>query len=126
MILLFFLETYLSVQGKFSRFLEHGNLEQCNIIISLVFSLGLQREFSVGSCTETACRVSHTPLPHCCNYSQLINRANRLLLIHGMNDENVFFKHTSQLVDCLVGMAKPYQLQVNCLYPSVITSVVEC
>ena len=39
--------------------------------------------------------------------------ANGLLLIHGMNDENVFFNHTSQLVDCLVGMAKVNQLQVK-------------
>ena len=43
-------------------------------------------------------------------HSLTINRANRLLLIHGVNDENVFFKYKSQLVDCLVGMGKPYQL----------------
>ena len=28
-----------------------------------------------------------------------------------MNDENVLFKYTSQLVDCLVSMGKPYQLE---------------
>lgn len=37
---------------------------------------------------------------------------NRLLLIHGMIDENVHFHHTSQLVDKLVKDCKPYQLLV--------------
>ena len=108
--------------AKITKVFSLENFVVYSIII--LFSLGLQREFSVGSCIETACRVSHTPLPHYCNYSQLINRANRLLLIHEMNDENVFFKHTSQLVDCLVDLAKPYQLQVKCLYPSMIIVLV--
>jgi len=40
---------------------------------------------------------------------------NRLLVIHGMIDENVHFAHTSQLINALVRAGKPYQLQV---YPN--------
>ena len=39
-------------------------------------------------------------------------RENRLLIIHGMIDENVHFAHTSQLINALVRAGKPYQLQV--------------
>lgn len=41
-----------------------------------------------------------------------MNRENRLLIIHGMIDENVHFAHTSQLINALVRSGKPYQLQV--------------
>ncbi|CAK9800355.1 Dipeptidyl peptidase 9 [Anthophora quadrimaculata] len=40
---------------------------------------------------------------------------NRLLIIHGLIDENVHFFHTSQLINALVKSGKPYQLQV---YPN--------
>ncbi|XP_050313592.1 dipeptidyl peptidase 9 isoform X2 [Anthonomus grandis grandis] len=40
---------------------------------------------------------------------------NRLLIIHGLIDENVHFCHTSQLINCLVKAGKPYQLQI---YPN--------
>ncbi|KAK9882150.1 hypothetical protein WA026_019667 [Henosepilachna vigintioctopunctata] len=40
---------------------------------------------------------------------------NRLLIIHGLIDENVHFYHTSQLVNNLIKAGKPYQLQV---YPN--------
>ncbi|XP_017752257.1 PREDICTED: dipeptidyl peptidase 9 [Eufriesea mexicana] len=40
---------------------------------------------------------------------------NRLLIIHGLIDENVHFFHTSQLINALVKCGKPYQLQV---YPN--------
>ncbi|XP_065886303.1 dipeptidyl peptidase 9-like [Dysidea avara] len=55
----------------------------------ILFLLGLQGEFS----------MAHA--------QKLPAEPNRLLLIHVMNDENVFFKHTSQLVDCLVVITKP-------------------
>lgn len=42
----------------------------------------------------------------------LFHRENRLLIIHGMIDENVHFAHTSQLVNALIRAGKPYQLQV--------------
>jgi dipeptidyl-peptidase 9 len=42
-----------------------------------------------------------------------LNRENRLLIIHGMIDENVHFAHTSQLINALVRSGKPYQLQVG-------------
>lgn len=45
----------------------------------------------------------------------VFSRDNRLLIIHGLIDENVHFYHTSQLVNHLVKHNKPYQLQV---YPS--------
>lgn len=40
---------------------------------------------------------------------------NRLLIIHGLIDENVHFYHTSQLISSMVKAGKPYQLQV---YPN--------
>jgi dipeptidyl-peptidase 9 len=40
------------------------------------------------------------------------NEENRLLIIHGMMDENVHFIHTRQLVDALIKQCKPYQLQI--------------
>ncbi|XP_034233553.1 dipeptidyl peptidase 9 isoform X2 [Thrips palmi] len=40
---------------------------------------------------------------------------NRLLIIHGLIDENVHFLHTTQLINALVKVGKPYQLQV---YPN--------
>lgn len=50
------------------------------------------------------------------NYiQQFPDEDNRLLIIHGLIDENVHFFHTSQLVNLLVKFNKPYQLQV---YPN--------
>ncbi|CAG0913396.1 unnamed protein product [Notodromas monacha] len=46
---------------------------------------------------------------------KLPDEANRLLIIHGLMDDNVHFSHTTQLIDALVKAGKPYQLQV---YPS--------
>lgn len=40
---------------------------------------------------------------------------NRLLIIHGLIDENVHFYHTSQLISALIKAGKPYQLQI---YPN--------
>ncbi|KAK4882354.1 hypothetical protein RN001_005673 [Aquatica leii] len=40
---------------------------------------------------------------------------NRLLIIHGLIDENVHFYHTSQLVNSMIKAGKPYQLQI---YPN--------
>lgn len=40
---------------------------------------------------------------------------NRLLIIHGLIDENVHFYHTSQLVSSMIKAGKPYQLQI---YPN--------
>lgn len=40
---------------------------------------------------------------------------NRLLIVHGLIDENVHFQHTSVLVNGLVKACKPHQLQV---YPN--------
>ncbi|XP_057951600.1 uncharacterized protein LOC131146203 [Malania oleifera] len=36
----------------------------------------------------------------------------RLLLVHGMIDENVHFRHTARLVNALVGAGKPYELLI--------------
>ncbi|EDV25262.1 uncharacterized protein TRIADDRAFT_24254 [Trichoplax adhaerens] len=43
------------------------------------------------------------------------DQPNRLLLVHGLNDENVHFTHTSTLINSLVGASKPYTLLV---YPN--------
>ena len=40
-------------------------------------------------------------------------RPNRLLVVHGLIDENVHFVHTVHLVEALVKSCKPYQLQVG-------------
>lgn len=42
-------------------------------------------------------------------------RENRLLIIHGLIDENVHFSHTSKLIDAMAKEVKPYELQI---YPS--------
>ncbi|XP_015598868.1 dipeptidyl peptidase 9 isoform X2 [Cephus cinctus] len=47
--------------------------------------------------------------------SKFPDEENRLLIIHGLMDENVHFFHTSQLINALVKVGKPYQLQV---YPN--------
>lgn len=50
------------------------------------------------------------------NYvSQFPDEENRLLIIHGLIDENVHFHQTCQLINALVRQGKPYQLQV---YPN--------
>ncbi|XP_054260848.1 dipeptidyl peptidase 9 [Macrosteles quadrilineatus] len=50
------------------------------------------------------------------NYiNQFPDDENRLLIIHGLIDENVHFYHTSQLINAMVRAGKPYQLQV---YPN--------
>ncbi|RZF42855.1 hypothetical protein LSTR_LSTR003679 [Laodelphax striatellus] len=50
------------------------------------------------------------------NYIKMFpEEENRLLIIHGLIDENVHFDHTSSLIDALVKAGKPYQLQV---YPN--------
>ena len=36
----------------------------------------------------------------------------RLLIIHGLNDENVMFMHTVELIHELVKAGKPYDLQI--------------
>ncbi|XP_066244864.1 dipeptidyl peptidase 9 [Euwallacea similis] len=46
---------------------------------------------------------------------KLPDEENRLLIIHGLIDENVHFYHTSQLINHLVKAGKPYQLQI---YPN--------
>eukprot|EP00043_Microstomoeca_roanoka_P017463 m.182234 g.182234 ORF g.182234 m.182234 type:complete len:359 (+) comp16639_c6_seq9:1753-2829(+) len=38
---------------------------------------------------------------------------NRLLILHGLNDENVHFQHTATLIQHLIEAGKPYNLQVS-------------
>nr|CAB3239881.1 dipeptidyl peptidase 8-like [Phallusia mammillata] len=40
------------------------------------------------------------------------NEPNRLLVVHGLIDENVHFVHTTHLINALVKHCKPYQLQI--------------
>lgn len=42
-------------------------------------------------------------------------RGNRLLILHGMMDENVHFSHTAALIRALTEAGKPYDLQI---YPN--------
>lgn len=48
--------------------------------------------------------------------SNFPNEDNRLLIIHGLNDENVHFAHTVELIHELVKVGRPYSLQVNFSY----------
>lgn len=47
--------------------------------------------------------------------NNLPNEAGRLLILHGLIDENVHFQHTAVLINAMVKAGKPYQLQI---YPS--------
>lgn len=47
--------------------------------------------------------------------SNFVNSENRLLIAHGLIDENVHFRNTELLVSQLVKLKKPHYLQV---YPS--------
>lgn len=50
------------------------------------------------------------------NYiKQFPDEENRLLLVHGLIDENVHFHHITKLMSALIKACKPYQLQV---YPN--------
>ena len=76
--------------------------------------------FKPGSRGPRGGRRGKTPLhqPDCPKYSNneilsFLHRENRLLIVHGLIDENVHFVHTSLLVDELVRHCKPYQLQVS-------------
>eukprot|EP00042_Codosiga_hollandica_P056508 m.814265 g.814265 ORF g.814265 m.814265 type:complete len:384 (+) comp59365_c0_seq17:1423-2574(+) len=40
------------------------------------------------------------------------NEENRLLIVHGLNDENVHFTHTAQLLQKLILAGKPHRVQV--------------
>ncbi|RWS29761.1 dipeptidyl peptidase 9-like protein [Leptotrombidium deliense] len=43
---------------------------------------------------------------------QFPNEENRLLIVHGMMDENVHFSHSVELIQALIKAGKPYDLQV--------------
>jgi len=43
----------------------------------------------------------------------IVFREGRLLIVHGLIDENVHFYHTSGLVEALIKACKPHQLQVG-------------
>lgn len=45
---------------------------------------------------------------------QFPDEENRLLIIHGLMDENVHFKHSVEVINALIKAGKPYQLQVIC------------
>lgn len=47
-----------------------------------------------------------------CVMSHIDNMKGKLLLVHGMIDENVHFRHTARLVNALVSARKPYELLI--------------
>ena len=55
-------------------------------------------------------------------YIIILYRYNRLLIVHGLIDENVLFRHTSALVDALNRSLKPYTLQASLLLCTLCTS----
>uniref|UniRef100_A0A915PWP8 Uncharacterized protein n=1 Tax=Setaria digitata TaxID=48799 RepID=A0A915PWP8_9BILA len=47
------------------------------------------------------------------NYvNQLPNEVDRLLIVHGLIDENVHFSHTERLIEALIAAGKPHRLQI--------------
>jgi dipeptidyl-peptidase-4 len=42
--------------------------------------------------------------------SHVMNLTGKLLLVHGLIDENVHFRHTARLINALIDAQKPYQL----------------
>jgi len=44
--------------------------------------------------------------------SQFPDDDNRLVIVHGLMDENVHFTHTAAIIDALVQTNKPYVLKV--------------
>ena len=42
-----------------------------------------------------------------------VYRPNRLLIFHGTDDDNVYLRHSTLLINALVKQGKPYQLQVG-------------
>ncbi|KRY29227.1 Dipeptidyl peptidase 8, partial [Trichinella spiralis] len=44
--------------------------------------------------------------------SLLPDEPNRLLLMHGLKDQNVHFKHTALLIEAMISAGKPYQLKI--------------
>ena len=47
----------------------------------------------------------------------MASREGRLLLVHGLRDENVHFRHTQVLLQTLIDLGKPYLLQVDVVVP---------
>uniref|UniRef100_A0AAF5Q1R5 Uncharacterized protein n=1 Tax=Wuchereria bancrofti TaxID=6293 RepID=A0AAF5Q1R5_WUCBA len=44
--------------------------------------------------------------------NQLPNEVDRLLIVHGLIDENVHFSHTERLIEALIAAGKPHRLQI--------------
>lgn len=42
----------------------------------------------------------------------LVGRRNRVVIVHGLMDENVHFVHTGDLLSAMMGAGKPYVLKV--------------
>ena len=73
--------------------------------------LGRERERQVGKRFEKI-----FPLLCCCFFVFCFffrNREDRLLIVHGLIDENVHFYHSSLLIGELIKACKPYQLLVR-------------
>ena len=120
-------EKKFGFQKYFSRFSEiwkiFVNKNAIKLENSGVYPLSLfVTIFSARIVTFLIGPSEHPDLSHACwaetqfdFLNQLINyfRPNRLLIVHGLLDENVHFSHhTSQLISQLIRYGKPYQLQV--------------
>ena len=54
---------------------------------------------------------------------QFPDSPGRLLIVHGLIDENVHFHHTATFIDAMVAAGKPHQLQVRARCPCSCSSV---
>jgi len=71
-----------------------------------------QLKLYMSDCSDDACRSSLSSVV-------VLFIEGRLLIVHGLIDENVHFYHTSSLVEALVKACKPHQLQVSTAVPTV-------
>ncbi len=75
-------------------------------------------ELRFAICSKSTLWVSYNNCSYCVLllvYAMLhVCSSGRLLLIHGLCDENVFFKHSSKLSDKLIDLGKPHVTQFYC------------
>ena len=104
---------YVSLMGV----AQHGDIFKVCIAGAPVTTWSLYdtayTERYMGSLTEQADAYSRGSVMS--YVDQFPDTENRVLIVHGLIDENVHFKNTEQLIDALVRAQKPHQLQI---YPN--------
>ena len=84
---------------------------ELTLFLDLMFS-GLRTRIDFESGWEFSKWVWFDSCCYCSIVIESSERENRLLIVHGLNDENVHFTHTALLTSALSAAGKPYRLQV--------------